>query len=137
MKQVISFKYGRLLTPIVLIEICLSVTLVLWGAYTLSPLYKREHYDDAWSNLFDGDIDLYTAGTAYVLIGLIVLIGHVLNKPRIAGYGMGLTFMAYLYLTLAKFLVTGVVRPAYWMFYLALAFVAAVCYLWERNDGDN
>lgn len=137
MKRVVSFQHGRLLTPIVAIEFCLSMTLVLWGVYTLSPFYKREHYADAWSNLFDNDIDLYIAASAYIIVGILPLIGNIFQKARLSHYGMGLTFMAYLYLAIAKFLSAADARPAYWLFHLALAMIASVCYLWEHSDGRH
>lgn len=137
MKRVESEVHGRLLAPVVVIEIILTAPLFIWGVYTLTPLYHEQVFDDAWSNTFVTFPIFVAAAVGYTIIGGVSLFGILFGKCRVTYYGMAATFAAYMYLALAKALNSGPHRPAYWMFYFALALVAAVCYLRERTNGDE
>ena len=124
------------MAPMTLVEIALSVPLAFWGAYTLTPFYHETIYPDAWSNLFFTWPFFVLVGVVYIVIGLVGILGAVWRKRGLNYYGMAGVFAAYAYHSLARLLYIGSHRPAYWIFYVALALIAAVCYIRERSDGE-
>lgn len=134
MKKVISLKGHPFGSSLSLIEGLLSVALIMWGAYLLSPVYDIETSSGAFSHAFQYPLSLAISAVVYLIIGALPIVGFLWGKHRLVSYGMGGVFMGYLYLALVRLISVGF-QPIIWVFYIVLALIAAVCYLRERSDG--
>ena len=119
--------------PEVVIEIILAIALGLFALYIGGPWYAGGPTSAIGATIEHDSVRLITA-VFYGIPALTTLFGVKRHKVRMWGvFGL---FLGYLFSVILRLLTFGL-APAFWLFMLALALIAAVLYIVESRRDDE
>ena len=116
--------------PVTLVLYVLAVILVVYGSYIASPLYQISA-STGLGLLFDQWYLRYFTVVLYIVPGLMTLFGLIARNKTFGQIGSFTMFLAFLFSTILRLITIGF-TPAIWLFSLALALIAGICYLSDR-----
>lgn len=114
----------------IVIEIILAAVLVIFAIYLGGPWYFAGPTTVIGQSIEADAVRALTA-VLYIIPGVLTL-ATINRSRRVRMYGVFGLFLAYMFTTILRVLTVGF-TPLMWIFTLALALVAGVCYIAEAR----
>jgi hypothetical protein len=116
--------------PLASIAMVLAVVMLSIGLYSVSPFLVTTSNSIFGAALVNPPA-VWAFGAGYMLVSILTIIGVGANNLRFYRLGLMGSFVALLFISVLRVISLGVF-PMLWVFSLALAAVAAVCWLHSR-----
>lgn len=125
--------------PLLVIEALVATAVIFGGLYIVSPFFipAVSSSSGAIFASFGGWFAFRGIGVAYLLPGLTVWYGVLLDNRRVRKWGMLGIFLVIFFFQVLSVLVNGW-RPITWLYPTAVSIISAYCWLvirWEDRHG--